>query len=63
MHNGAYTKLEQVIEFYHRGGGKGLGFNLPNQTLPFDSLQLSLKEKEDIILFLQTLTDTSSYNK
>lgn len=63
MHNGAYNSLEEVIEFYHRGGGKGFGFIVPNQTLPFDSLQLSAKEKEDINLFLQTLTDTASYKK
>lgn len=63
MHNGVYSNLEEVIEFYHRGGGNGFGFNIPNQTLPFDSLQLSAKEKEDIILFLKTLTDTSGYRK
>jgi cytochrome c peroxidase len=61
MHNGAYTTLEQVIDFYHKGGGAGLGFNVPNQTLPFDSLLLTPTEKEDIILFLKTLTDTTSY--
>lgn len=61
MHNGAYTTLEEVIEFYHKGGGVGFGFNVPNQTLPFDSLQLSSGEKEDIILFLKALTDTTSY--
>ncbi|MFT3682955.1 MAG: cytochrome c peroxidase [Ferruginibacter sp.] len=63
MHNGIYKTLEEVLEFYHRGGGNGFGFNIPNQTLPFDSLQLSKKEKDDIILFLKTLTDTNSYNK
>lgn len=63
MHNGVYSTLEEVVEFYHRGGGNGFGFNIPNQTLPFDSLQLSVKEKEDIVLFLKTLTDTSSYSK
>ena len=63
MHNGAYTKLEEVIEFYHHGGGRGFGFSVPNQTLPFDSLQISMKEKEDILLFLETLTDTAGYKK
>jgi len=62
MHNGAYTTLEQVVEFYHKGGGAGLGFQVPNQTLPFDSLQLSPHEKEDIVLFLKTLTDTSGFS-
>jgi cytochrome c peroxidase len=58
MHNGIYTKLEQVVEFYHKGGGAGLKLSVPNQTLPFDSLQLAPQEKADIVLFLKTLTDT-----
>jgi cytochrome c peroxidase len=61
MHNGAYQTLEEVVEFYHQGGGNGFGYNIPNQTLPFDSLQLSATEKEDIVLFLKTLTDTTSF--
>jgi cytochrome c peroxidase len=59
MHNGVYKDLNQVMEFYHKGGGAGFGFKVPNQTLPFDSLQLSPKEKQDIIKFLKSLTDTS----
>jgi cytochrome c peroxidase len=53
--------LEEVIEFYHKGGGVGFGFDVPNQTLPFDSLQLSVGEKEDLVFFLKTLTDTTSW--
>jgi cytochrome c peroxidase len=59
MHNGIYTNLEQVVEFYHKGGGAGLKLSVPNQTLPFDSLQLAPQEKADIVLFLKTLTDTT----
>ena len=55
MHNGIYTKLEDVVEFYHKGGGAGLKLSVPNQTLPFDSLQLSPAEKTDIVLFLKSL--------
>jgi cytochrome c peroxidase len=58
MHNGVYATLEEVIEFYHKGGGAGFNFEVPNQTLPFDSLKLSPKEKQNIVLFLKTLTDT-----
>lgn len=57
MHNGAYTSLSQVIDFYAKGGGGGMGLEIPNQTLPFDSLNLTAREKEDITLFLKTLTD------
>ncbi len=58
MHNGIYTTLEEVVEFYHKGGGAGFKYKVPNQTLPFDSLVLTQKEKTDIVLFLKTLTDT-----
>jgi len=61
MHNGIYNTLEQVIDFYNKGGGKGLGISPPNQSLPFDNLKLSKSEKKDIINFLFTLTDTTSY--
>jgi len=61
MHNGIYNTLEEVIEFYHKGGGVGLGYEVPNQTLPFDSLVLTKTEKEDIVLFLNSLTDNKSY--
>ena len=60
MHNGVYNNLSQVIEFYVKGGGAGLGFSVPNQTLPFDSLKLSKNEKEDLILFIRSLADTTS---
>jgi len=62
MHNGVYSSLEEVVEFYHQGGGSGLGLEVPNQTLPFDSLQLSNTEKEDIVLFMKALSDTTGMN-
>jgi cytochrome c peroxidase len=34
MHNGVYRTLDEVIEFYDRGGGAGIGIPLPHQTLP-----------------------------
>lgn len=58
MHNGVYKTLEEVMEFYNKGGGKGLKIDPPNQTLPFDKLNLSKKEITDIIAFMKTLTDT-----
>ncbi len=60
MHNGAFNTLEEVIEFYNNGGGKGLHIAPPNQSLSFDSLNLSKKEKRDLVLFMKTLTDTST---
>ncbi len=60
MHNGAYQTLEEVVDFYNKGGGNGLGLNLPNQTLPFDNLNLSKQEQKDLVAFMKTLTDTIS---
>lgn len=57
MHNGVFNTLEEVIEFYNKGGGVGLGFSVPNQTLPSDELNLNPKEQKDLISFMKTLTD------
>ncbi len=57
MHNGAYKTLEQVVTFYHKGGGVGIGIDLPNQSLPFDSLTLNEQEKNAIVAFMRALTD------
>ncbi|MFV5691280.1 cytochrome-c peroxidase [Flavobacterium sp. LT1R49] len=61
MHNGVFKTLEEVIDFYNEGGGNGLGFNLPNQTLPEDKLNLTDLEKQQLILFMKTLTDKKFY--
>lgn len=57
MHNGTYQTLEEVMEFYNKGGAAGYGITLPGQTLSADSLQLSEGEKQDIIAFMRALTD------
>lgn len=59
MHNGVYKTLEEVVEFYDRGGGQGLGLTVPNQTLSADPLNLSTQEKADLIHFMKALTDES----
>lgn len=60
MHNGVFKTLEEVIDFYDKGGGAGIGIHLPNQTLPTDELKLSVIEKKQLIAFLKTLTDTGA---
>ena len=57
MHNGVYATLQEVVDFYNKGGGVGLGYAVDNQTLPFDSLNLTAKEQADLIAFMKTLTD------
>lgn len=57
MHNGSYTTLEKVVDFYNKGGGRGLGLVVEHQTLPFDKLDLTEKEQAAIVLFMKSLTD------
>lgn len=57
MHNGVYKTLEEVLDFYNRGGGAGIGIHLDNQTLAPDPLNLTKKEMQDIIAFLKALDD------
>jgi cytochrome c peroxidase len=59
MHNGVFRTLDQVVDFYNRGGGAGIGIDIPHQTLPFDSLSLSRREQRSVVAFLRALTDTS----
>ncbi|MFT3680627.1 MAG: cytochrome c peroxidase [Ferruginibacter sp.] len=59
MHNGVFNTLEEVVDFYNKGGGKGLNIAPENQTLPFDKLNLTDREKKDIVAFMKTLTDTT----
>lgn len=57
MHNGVYATLEEVVDFYNRGGGKGLGLPVKNQTLSNQPLNLTAKEQKALIAFLKTLDD------
>jgi cytochrome c peroxidase len=57
MHNGAFHSLETLVDFYDKGGGSGLGLNVPGQTLLPVKLHLTEKEKEDVVAFLESLTD------
>lgn len=59
MHNGAYETLEQVVDFYNKGGGEGMGLKVDYQTLAPDSLGLNMDEQQAIIKFMEALTDTS----
>jgi cytochrome c peroxidase len=61
MHNGSFKTLDNVVEFYNRGGGKGLGLPVKNQTLSSAPLQLTETEKSDIISFMHSLEDNLSF--
>jgi cytochrome c peroxidase len=60
MHNGVFQTLEQVVDFYDRGGGAGIGERLPNQTLSPAPLHLTRGEKDDLLAFLRALADRLS---
>jgi cytochrome c peroxidase len=55
MHNGIYKTLDEVIDFYDQGGGAGKGLDVPNQTLSPDKLQLTKREKLELIEFIRAL--------
>jgi cytochrome c peroxidase len=57
MHNGSIKNLNDLMAFYNKGGGLGLGIDVPNQTLPSDSLRLTTIETNAIIAFLKSLSN------
>src|SRR5215510_7192653 len=59
MHSGRFQTLEEVIDFYSNGGGKGEGLKLPNLDDKIRGFKLSDQEKRDLIAFLYALTDES----
>lgn len=60
MHNGVFETLEEVMDFYNKGGGAGLGIALPHQALSDAPLKLNKREIGDIIAFVRAFTDTSA---
>ena len=58
MHNGVFTTLDQVVDFYDHGGGAGLGLAV-GQTLARRRLRMTPGEKRDLVAFLGALTDTT----
>ena len=67
MHNGSMSTLEQVVEFYNRGGnvrsdasgGDSSGFdgNPSNLAPDIEPLGLDVWQQADLIAFLKSLTD------
>jgi parallel beta-helix repeat protein len=57
MHNGVFATLEEVIDFYAKGGGKDAGIDVDRHIGP---IELSAQEKEDLVAFLYALTDESA---
>jgi len=61
FHHGAFRTLEQVVDFYDRGGGRGLGLSVPNQDPDVRKLSLTAAEKTALLEFLRDgLLDATS---
>ena len=61
MHNGVFTTLQQVVDFYDAGGGAGKGLKVSNQTLSADSLRLTPSEKTKLIDFIKSLNENINF--
>ena len=59
MHNGAFKTLEEVVEFYNDGGGRGRGKNAFAQDAKVAKLELSEQQKKDLVAFLKALNSLS----
>lgn len=57
MHNGVYHTLDEVMEFYMKGGTAGYSIYLLDQTLPTDLSNLPSKEKLAVIALMRALSD------
>ena len=66
MHDGSIDTLDEVLEFYSRGGRKiekgalaGDGARNPFKSSFIRGFSLSRTEKREVVSFLKSLTDTS----
>ncbi|MBI4988959.1 MAG: cytochrome-c peroxidase [Rhodocyclales bacterium] len=53
MHNGIFYTLDEVVDFYNKGGGEA---NWPNKTALVKPLGLTDQEKKDLVAFLEALS-------
>lgn len=55
MHNGIFRTLEEIVEFYNDGGGRGRGIEVISQDSKVEKLNLNSQQKADLISFLKSL--------
>ena len=58
MHDGRFETLEEVVDHYNSGGVMSSTID-PFMKYSTGGLSLAPSQKEDLIAFLHTLTDTS----
>lgn len=59
MHNGVFQTLEEVLDFYAKGGGPGHMLPVGNVDDKIRKFDLSTEERSDLVAFLKALTDES----
>ncbi|MGS2719781.1 MbnH family di-heme enzyme [Paraglaciecola aestuariivivens] len=62
MHDGSIASLEEVIDFYAKGG-RAAGQHSPLKSVFVQGFELKESEKQDLIAFLQSLTDPQFVQK
>jgi len=53
FHNGRFATLEEVVDFYDKGGGQGLGLSVPSQDPEVRKLGLSKEETQALLAFMR----------
>jgi cytochrome c peroxidase len=54
FHHGRYERLEDVVDFYNRGGGRGLGLTVENQDPDVRPLKLTPEQVRVLLIFMRT---------
>jgi cytochrome c peroxidase len=52
FHHGGFATLAQVVSFYEKGGGPGLGMEVPNADPELRPFTLTAAERADLLTFL-----------
>jgi cytochrome c peroxidase len=55
MHNGVFKTLEEVVEFYNDGGGRGRGLDVYSQDAKVAKLDLTEQQRKDLVSFMKAL--------
>lgn len=55
MHNGIFRTLEEIVEFYNDGGGRGRGIEVISQDSKVEKLNLTEQQRRDLVDFLKAL--------
>ncbi len=59
MHTGRFKTLEEVIDFYSKGGGRQFEKQIPGIDDKIGKFDITPAEVSDLVAFLNALTDTS----